>query len=83
MTKNKPRIFLCHAKEDKPRVKELYHQLKAAGYHPWLDEEDLLPGADWELEIRRAIRGSVLFLACLSQKSLNRKGYVHKARIVI
>jgi formylglycine-generating enzyme required for sulfatase activity len=78
LTENKPRIFLCHAKEDKPRVKELYHRLKAAGYHPWLDEEDILPGADWELEIRRAIRGSVLFLACLSQGSINRKGYVHK-----
>ena len=78
MTGQEPRIFLCHAKEDKPRVRELYHQLKAAGYHPWLDEEDLLPGQDWDLEIRRAIRGSGFFLACLSQKSLNRKGYVHK-----
>jgi formylglycine-generating enzyme required for sulfatase activity len=73
-----PRIFLCHAKEDKSRVKELYHQLEAAGYSPWLDEEDLLPGVDWELEIRRAIRDSKIFLACLSKKSLNRKGYIHK-----
>jgi hypothetical protein len=78
LTENEPRIFLCHASDDKARVRELYHQLKAASYHPWLDEEDILPGADWELEIRRAIRGSVLFLACLSQKSLNRKGYIHK-----
>jgi formylglycine-generating enzyme required for sulfatase activity len=78
LTQHKPRIFLCHASEDKPRVRELYQQLKAAGYFPWLDEEDLLPGVDWEREIRRAIRGSEIFLACLSQKSLNRKGYVHK-----
>jgi formylglycine-generating enzyme required for sulfatase activity len=74
----KPRIFLCHAKEDKLRVIELYHQLKAAGYSPWLDEEDLLPGVDWEREIRWAIRDSEIFLACLSKKSLNRKGYIHK-----
>jgi formylglycine-generating enzyme required for sulfatase activity len=78
LTEQEPRIFLCHAKEDKERVKALYRQLKKAGYHPWLDEEDLLPGVDWELEIRRAIRGSELFLACLSQKSLTRKGYIHK-----
>jgi hypothetical protein len=76
--KGKPRIFLCHAKEDKARVRELYHQLKAAGYSPWLDEEDLLPGVDWDLEIRRAIRGSEFFLACLSKKSIDKRGYVQK-----
>jgi hypothetical protein len=75
---HKPRIFLCYAKEDKPRVKELYHQPKAAGYHPWLDEEDLLPGQDWELEVRHAIRGSDFFLACLSEKSVDKRGYVQK-----
>lgn len=38
-----PRIFLCHASEDKHRAKELYHLLKDAGYRPWLDKFDLLP----------------------------------------
>jgi formylglycine-generating enzyme required for sulfatase activity len=76
--KGKPRIFLCHAKEDKARVIELYQQLKAAGYSPWLDEEDLLPGVDWDLEIRRAIRGSAFFLACLSKESIDKRGYVQK-----
>ncbi len=78
MTEQEPRIFLCHAKEDKPRVRELYHQLKEAGYHPWLDQEDLLPGVDWEFEIRRAIRGSQFFLACLSKESIDKRGYVQK-----
>jgi hypothetical protein len=45
--KHKPRVFLCHASEDEFRVKELYHQLKEAGYDPWLDKEDLLPGQSW------------------------------------
>ena len=49
--KGVPRIFLCHAKEDKARVIELYQQLKATGYSPWLDEEDLLPGVDWDLDV--------------------------------
>jgi hypothetical protein len=42
-----PRIFLCHASDDKERVRELYRQLKEAGFRPWLDEEDLLPGQKW------------------------------------
>ncbi len=78
MTQQEPRIFLCHAHEDKERVRDLYHQLKEAGYHPWLDEEDLLPGADWRFEIRRAIRSSKLFLACLSKESIDKQGYVQK-----
>ena len=57
----KPRLFLCHASEDKPRVKELYHLLKEAGYRPWLDKFDLLPGQDWEFEIRQVIRESGFF----------------------
>jgi hypothetical protein len=38
------KIFLCHANEDKPKVREVYRRLKAEGFEPWLDEEDLLPG---------------------------------------
>ena len=53
------RIFLCHASEDKPQVREIYHQLKAIeGFEPWLDEEDLLPGQLWEREIPLALQTS-------------------------
>ena len=55
MTENEPRIFLCHAHEDKERVKALYHQLKKAGYHPWLDKYDLLPGQKWWPAIKKII----------------------------
>ncbi len=74
----KPRIFLYHASEDKPRARELYHQLKAAGYHPWLDTEDLLPGQDWWEEIERIIRNhDNLVVVCLSCHSA-KKGMVQK-----
>jgi formylglycine-generating enzyme required for sulfatase activity len=33
---------------------------------------------DWDLEIRRAIRGSKFFLACLSKESIDKRGYVQK-----
>lgn len=45
------RAFLCHAREDKPAVRALYQRLSRDGIEPWLDEEDLLPGMDWEQEI--------------------------------
>jgi formylglycine-generating enzyme required for sulfatase activity len=74
-----PRIFLCHAKEDKARVIELYQQLKAAGYSPWLDEEDLLPGQAWWAEIKKIISDTNnLVVVCLSKNSTTKRGVVQQ-----
>ncbi|GAB4504766.1 MAG: hypothetical protein Fur0043_17600 [Anaerolineales bacterium] len=42
----KLKVFLCHASEDKPLVRELYERLRADGFAPWLDSEALLPGKE-------------------------------------
>ena len=72
------KVFLCHASGDKPAVRELYHRLRGAGYDPWLDEEKLLPGQEWELEIRRAVRYSDVVVICLSRRAVTKAGYVQK-----
>lgn len=46
------RVFLAHSHHDKGFVREVYSLLRADGFDPWLDEEDLDPGQDWEHEIR-------------------------------
>jgi hypothetical protein len=75
--KHKLRIFLCHAHEDKPRVHELYQSLEVAGYHPWLDEKDLLPGQDWRREIRKIIENPYnIIVVCLSSNSTSKRGVV-------
>jgi hypothetical protein len=71
------RIFLCHASEDKEAVRALYRNLRLPGFDPWLDEEKLLPGQDWDVEITKAIRSSHVFLVCLSRRS-DKRGYVQK-----
>jgi hypothetical protein len=73
-----PQIFIAHASEDKPEIRELYGKLKAAGYQPWLDEEDLLPGQNWREEIPKALKNSDLFLACLSSTSISKRGYIQR-----
>jgi hypothetical protein len=45
---------------------------------PWFDEEDILPGQDWELAIRKAIRASDVVLVCLSRTSVSKIGYLQK-----
>lgn len=72
------KVFLCHSSGDKPAVRSLYQRLQADGLQPWLDEEDLLPGQDWDREIRKAVRAADVVLVCLSKSSISKAGYVQK-----
>jgi hypothetical protein len=71
-------VFLCHASEDKARVHTLYRNLVADGYDPWIDEHDILPGQDWQREIKKAVRRADIVLVCLSSSSITKTGYVQK-----
>ncbi len=72
-------VFLCHASQDKPVVRELYQRLLAEGWiDPWLDEEKLLPGQDWDLEIEKAVESADAVIVCLSSKSVTKEGYIQK-----
>ena len=72
------RIFLCHSSGDKPEVRNLYQRLSSDGFDPWLDEEKLLPGQEWEVEIPKAVKTSDVVIVCLSHKAITKAGYVHK-----
>ncbi len=75
----KLRVFLCHASQDKPAVRELYARLKSEPWiDPWLDEENLLPGQDFDLEIYKATRDADAIIICLSKVSVAKEGYVNK-----
>jgi hypothetical protein len=76
--KQQLKVFLCHAKEDKPDVREQYSRLKKDEFVPWLDEENLLPGQDWDLEVRRSVRATDVVLVFLSKNSVTKTGYVQK-----
>ena len=72
------KVFLCHAQEDKPRIRELYAHLAAMGFQPWLDEQDIPPGSVWEDAIRLAVQNSHVVLVCLSRAAVQKAGYVQK-----
>jgi hypothetical protein len=73
-----PRVFLCHSSTDKPSVRQLYRRLLSDGFRPWLDEEDLQAGEDWEWAIEREIRGTDVVIVCLSIESTSRTGFVQR-----
>lgn len=77
--KRKLLVFLCHASQDKPMVRDIYKQLAAEPWiDPWLDEEKLLPGQDWNLEIEKAVEASDAVIVCVSSTSIGKEGYVQK-----
>jgi hypothetical protein len=71
-------IFLSYAREDRQKVESLYQKLSDAGFEPWMDIKDILPGEKWPSSIRRAIRDSDFFLVCLSTNSVKKRGWVQR-----
>jgi len=72
------KVFLCHSKDDKDKVKKLYRRLVADSFDAWLDEVKLMPGQDWDLEIQKAVRNSDTVVVCLSNSSTTKEGYIQK-----
>jgi hypothetical protein len=72
------KVFLCHASTDKPKVRELYRYLKKRGIQPWFDEEDLVGGQDWQVEIPKALATSDAIIICLTKNSVDKEGYIQK-----
>ena len=73
------RVFLCHAREDKLIVRELYQKLSAEGWvDAWLDEEKLYPGQDWHTEIEKGVEIADVVIVCLSNNSVAKEGFVQR-----
>jgi hypothetical protein len=78
-TKRPLKVFLCHASQDKPVVRELSRHLVGEGWiDTWLDETKLLPGQDWRLNIEEAVETSDIVIICLSSNSVSKEGHVQK-----
>ena len=70
------RVFLCHSSADKAAVRRLSRLLAEGGAAPWLDEEQLIPGHDWQRAISSAVESSDVALVCLSRDAVIREGYL-------
>jgi len=75
---DKARIFISYAREDERAVKQLYHKLIGAGFIPWMDKVDLLPGEQWWPAIEKALREADFLIICLSNTSVQKRGFVRR-----
>jgi len=76
--KGKPQIFFCYARDDMVKVDGFYNKLMDNGLKPWMDKKDILPGEQWETSIKAAIRKANFFIVCLTNKSVNKRGFLQK-----
>ena len=72
-------VFLCCSPEDKPIVRELYDRLEAEGWiEPWLDEEKLVPGMNWDTEVEKAVACADTVIVCISNSAFAGNQYVQR-----
>lgn len=74
----KAQIFLSYTQDDEKQVNELYQVLSKVGFKPWMDKKDILGGETWERKIEKALEQSDFFVACLSKKSVDRRGFLQR-----
>ncbi len=74
------RVFISYAREDENKAIRLYNDLKNSTLpvEPWLDKKDLLPGQDWDIEIKESIRKSDFFIPLFSSTSIVKRGYIQR-----
>lgn len=63
-------VFISYARHDYPYAKVLYDALLEAGYEPWLDLQNIPPGARWEDAILQQVANADVFLLIASPWSL-------------
>jgi hypothetical protein len=65
--------FISYVHEDGDQVDALEAFLEASGIRVWRDRNELWPGDEWKIEIRRAIqRNALAFICCFSEASTAR-----------
>ncbi len=73
------KVFICHASQDKPKVRELYQRLKAEGWiDPWLDVAKILPGQHWTSVIRQSLADADAIIIFVSCNSISKEGFVQR-----
>ncbi len=72
------KVFLCHSSSDKPAVRKEYKFLVERGVDAWLDEEKLIPGQNWDYEIKKALDASDMIVIFLTKASVEKEGYVQR-----
>jgi RES domain-containing protein len=78
-TTRRLRIFLSYSSPDRATVRKIHAWLRQRPWvHAWPDEEELVPGQDWRMEIEKAVEIADVVLVVLSKEAVSRPGFFQK-----
>jgi DNA-binding NtrC family response regulator len=72
----KLKVFICHSSTDLDKVNQVHRWLIDHNVEPWMSTENLLPGHEWEFEIKKAISKTDVVLICLTKNAIRKEGFV-------
>lgn len=70
------RIFIIYSHKDKDKARDVTLMLREMGYNPWLDEEEIVPGQNWNKAIHQAIENSSVALFLASNNTQEKESFV-------
>lgn len=71
-------VFLSYSSADRDRVIPYYEFLARVGLDPWMDQFNLQPGQNWQLEISRAMDRAPIIVIFVSKNSVDKRGFVQR-----
>lgn len=74
----KTQVFISYAREDITFAEKINTDLIEAGVKTWIDFLNLIPGQNWEMTIKQALKESRYIITLLSSHSVSKKGFVQK-----
>lgn len=69
-------VFLSYARENQDIAERLYMSLREKEINVWLDVKCLKPGANWKLEIDKALKNARYYILLVSKYSVNKDRFV-------
>ncbi|MEF9605479.1 toll/interleukin-1 receptor domain-containing protein, partial [Paracoccus sp. PXZ] len=71
-------IFLSYVSQDRDRVNPYYELLESKGFDVWIDHKRILPGQNWNYEIRTALDRADQIIIFISENSVDKRGYAQR-----
>ena len=75
--------FVCYSRKDQDFVVKFVAGLRARGAILWLDQEDIVPGSDWDLSIDQALAESSRLVIVLSPDAVESREVRAELRVAL
>ena len=78
MNKTGNRIFLSYARADREPALKVADHLRRAGFQVWDPEQEILPGADWTSDLKKALESALAVVVFVSPEAMQTRSISHE-----